>query len=179
MAIVDVDVATEGKKLSGLYAKLTATEEALRSAGRRIEELSEDLAQAELRGDEKAVGKARDEIGKLRLELQGLTEVELGLRKATAAQSAVVREARVPAQREQVEEALRAWMEFLPQLEAAVMGLGHLHAVAYQFGFGSERSIDPFTGLSLQWCPSIGQLEQWKAQAGKLQTMLRKNGYSV
>ncbi len=169
----------EQAKLARLHSRSAEAEERIRTLRARHETFERELGEAAVAGDNKRVGAIRTEMTKIKDDIAATEIEELALRKASAEQHARVRALQEPVKRMKVEAAFRAWLEFLPQLEAAVAAVDTVRPIAYELGFGDERTLDAFTGASLAWCPSSGRVAQWRTMTAELTTRLAKAGYRV
>jgi hypothetical protein len=165
----------EHQKLSALYRRIEGVEAEMARARVRLEEINNSLGEA----DERQATKLRAEVVKLQQDLQSAAELERALRKSASAQFAIVKEQGESLKRQGIGVAFRAWQEHLTQIEAFVAEAEPLHGVAHTLGLGGERTVDAFTGLSLAWCPSGGQLSQWRKMTDELKVGLKKLGHNV
>jgi chromosome segregation ATPase len=169
----------EQEKLTRLYTRAMEAEDRIRTLRARHDALEVELGAAAVDDNTKRVAAIRKEMQQTKDDVSAAEIEELALRKAGSEQSARVSALREPVQRLRVEAAFRAWLEYLPQIEAFVAEVELVQGVAGALGFGTERTRDPFTGAQLTWCPSQGQLVNWRTMTSELQVRLRRAGYDV
>jgi hypothetical protein len=169
----------EMAKLARLYARGTEAEARIKTLRAKHGTLEEQLGATAVSDDAKRVAAIRRELREVREEITDLEVGELALRKASAEQHARVSALREPVERMRVEVAFRGWLEFLPQLEAALTEAAPVHGIAGTLGFGGPRLRDAFTGQPLAWCPDSSEVENWRVRTDELKTRLRKAGYAV
>jgi hypothetical protein len=169
----------EQAKLSRLYARGTEAEARIRALRMRHDTLEGELGAAAVDDNAKATAAIQREMRQVRDDISATEVAELALRKAASEQYARVRALEEPVQRMKIEVAFRAWLEYLPKIEAFVAEVELVHGVAGALGFGGERTRDAFTGAQLTWCPSTGQLVNWRTMTSELQARLRRAGYDV
>jgi len=169
----------EQEKLARLYARGTEAEARIRTLRARHDTLEAELGAAAVDDNAKATAAIQKEMRQVRDDIAATEVAELALRKAGSEQSARVGALQEPVRRMKIEAAFRAWLEYLPQIEAFVAEVELVQGVAGALGFGTERTRDAFTGAQLTWCPSQGQLVNWRTMTGELQARLRRAGYDV
>jgi hypothetical protein len=169
----------EQEKLTRLYARGTEAEARIRTLRARHDTLEVELGAAAVDDNAKATAAIQKEMRQVRDDIAATEVAEIALRKAGSEQYARVRALEEPVQRMKIEAAFRAWLEYLPQIQAFVAEVELVQGVAGALGLGGARSFDAFTGASLAWCPSAGQLSQWRTMTGELQARLRRAGYDV
>jgi hypothetical protein len=169
----------EQEKLTRLYARGTEAGTRIRTLRARHDTLEAELGVAAVDDNAKATAAIQAEMRRVRDDIAAAEVAEVALRKAGSEQYARVRALEEPVQRMKIEAAFRAWLEYLPKIEAFVAEVELVQGVAGALGFGSERTRDAFTGALLTWCPSTGQLVNWRTMTSELQARLRRAGYDV
>jgi hypothetical protein len=169
----------EQAKLTRLYARGTEAQARIKTLRARHDALEVELGAAAVADDSKRVTAIRKEMQQIKDDVSATEIEELALRKAGSEQFARVSALQEPVRRMRVEEAFRLWLEYLPKIEAFVAEVELVQGVAGALGFGSERTRDAFTGAQLTWCPSTGQLVNWRTMTSELQARLRRAGYDV
>jgi hypothetical protein len=169
----------EQAKLTRLYARGTEALSRISTLRARHDTLEAELGAAAVEDNSKRVAVIRKEMLQIKDDVAATEIEELALRKAGSEQYARVRALEEPVQRMKIEVAFRAWLEYLPKIEAFVAEVELVQGVAGALGFGSERTRDAFTGAQLTWCPSTGQLVNWRTMTSELQARLRRAGYDV
>jgi hypothetical protein len=168
----------EQEKLTRLYGRAREAEERIRTLRARYDALEVELGAAAVDDNTKRVAAIRKEMQQTKDDVSAAEIEELALRKAGSEQFAKVSALREPVQRLKIEAALRAWIKFLPQLEAVVAEAAPVSPVASSLGF-DHNLRDAFTLASLAWFPSNAEVANWINTTDKLVGMLRKIGYRV